>query len=88
MAEKRRIAAVLLSRYADKAFVADVTELSMETVYEIQYEESRQEGIAELLLSLVDDGILTVEAAAEKAAENLGDRKDFFMEELKKHDRK
>ena len=32
MAEKRRIAAVLLSRYADKAFVADVTELSMETI--------------------------------------------------------
>lgn len=88
LAEKRRSAAELLRRYADKAFVADVTELSMETVYEIQYEESRKEGIAELLLSLVDDGILTVEAAAEKAAENLGDRKDFFMEELKKHDRK
>ena len=39
-------------------------------------------------LSLVDDGILTVEAAAEKAAENLGDRKDFFVEKLKKRDRK
>ena len=68
MAEKRRIAAVLLSRYADKAFVADVTELSLDTVYEI----SRKEGIAELLLSLVEDGTLTAEKAAEKAVEKFG----------------
>lgn len=84
LAEKRRIAAVLLARYADEAFVADVTELSLETVYEIQCDESCKEGIAELLLSLVDDGTLTVEEAAEK----LGDSKDFFLEELKKHEAK
>lgn len=43
-------------------FVADVTELSLDTVYEI----SRKEEIMDLLLSLVEDGTLTAEKAVEK----------------------
>lgn len=68
LAEKRRIAAVLLARYADAVFVADVTELSLDTVYEI----SRKEKIMDLLLSLVEDGTLTAEKAAEEAVEKFG----------------